>query len=123
VAYTSQETGRPEIYITQFPGPKGKWQISTSGGTEPTWRQDGKALFYWASDHAFNEAQLTIKGEQLQVTAIQPLFKASMPEVPGGSVTYDVSPDGHRFIVNSTPSGLEQPLTLVTNWTALLHQK
>jgi eukaryotic-like serine/threonine-protein kinase len=123
VAYASQESGRSEVFVTQFPGPKGKWQISTAGGSEPVWRRDGKALFYWSADHTFNEAQLNIQGEQFQVTAIHPLFRASMPVVPAGSPTYDVSPDGQRFIVNSTPSGVEQPLTLVTNWTALLQHK
>ena len=123
VAYVSQESGRSEVFVTQFPGPKGKWQISTNGGSEPIWRRDGKALFYWGSDHAFTEAQLAIQGEQFQVTALHPLFRASMPVVPAGSPTYDVSADGQRFIVNVTPSVEEQPLTLITNWTALLNHK
>jgi len=123
VVYTSQESGRTEIYVTQFPGPKGKWQISVNGGREPRWRRDGKAIFYWASDHTFMEAQLETSGATLQVTATRPLFKASMPYDPAGSVTYDVSPDGKRFIVNTSNTAEDQLLTIVTNWTSeLKHQ-
>jgi hypothetical protein len=120
VVYTSQESGRTEIYVTQFPGPNGKWQISVNGGREPRWRRDGKAIFYWASDHTFMEAQVEMSRATLQVTATHPLFKASMPLDPAGSATYDVTPDGKRFIVNTSSTAEDQPLTLVTNWTANL---
>jgi len=120
VVYTSQESGRTEIYITQFPGANGKWQISLNGGREPRWRRDGKAIFYWASDHTFMEVELEIEGASLQVIATRPLFKASMPFDPGQSITYDVTPDGKRFIVNTSNTAEDQPLTIITNWTAEL---
>jgi len=123
VAYTSAESGRTEVYVTQFPGPRGKWQISTTGGREPIWRRDGKALFYWAGNHEITEVQVSIQGEQFQVNAVQPLFKVAMPLVPMSSPTYDVTPDGKRLIVNALQSEEEQPLTLVTNWTSLVHKK
>ena len=50
LAYQSNESGRQEIYVQAFPGPGGKWQISTSGGREPQWRADGKELYYRAFD-------------------------------------------------------------------------
>ena len=69
------------------------------------------------------EALLETSGATLQVIATRPLFKASMPLDPAGSVTYDVSPDGKRFIVNTSNTAEDQPLTIVTNWTAeLKHQ-
>jgi serine/threonine protein kinase len=120
VAYTSQESGRTEIYVTQFPGPKGKWQISGNGGREARWRHDGKAIFYWASDHTFMEAQLETSGATPQVVATRPLFKASMPFDPASSATYDVSHDGKRFIVNTSNTAEGQALTIITNWTAEL---
>ena len=46
LAYVSNESGRPEVYVQPFPGPGGKWQISTEGGTEPAWNRNGKELFY-----------------------------------------------------------------------------
>ena len=51
LAYTSDETGRPEVYVRTFPDPnQGKWQISTSGGDQARWRRDGKELYFMASD-------------------------------------------------------------------------
>ena len=46
VAYQSNESGRPEIYVQSFPVASGKWQVSSSGGADPSWRADGKKLFY-----------------------------------------------------------------------------
>jgi len=84
------------------------------------WRRDGKAIFYWASDHTFMEAQVETSRTTLQVIASHPLFKASMYIDPAGSAGYDVTPDGKRFIVNTSSTGEDQPLTIVTNWTANL---
>ena len=50
VAYQSNESGRSEIYVQSFPGPGGKWQVSTAGGTDARWRPDGKELFFLAPD-------------------------------------------------------------------------
>lgn len=46
VAYSSDESGRPEVYVQPFPGPGGKWQISTDGGGAPEWARNGRELFY-----------------------------------------------------------------------------
>ena len=46
LAYTSDETGRPEVYVRPFPGAGGKWQISTTGGTVPTWSPTKRELLY-----------------------------------------------------------------------------
>src|SRR5256885_14544622 len=46
LAYTSNESGRPEVYVQPFPGPGGKWQISTEGGAEPLWNHNSRELFY-----------------------------------------------------------------------------
>ena len=46
MAYTSDESGRFEVYVQPFPGPGGKWQISTEGGDQPVWAHNGRELFY-----------------------------------------------------------------------------
>ena len=46
LAYLSDESGRLEVYVQPYPGPGGKWQISTEGGAEPVWARDGQELFY-----------------------------------------------------------------------------
>ena len=66
------------------------------------------------------EAQVEMSRETLQVIASHPLFKVSMPLDPGGSAAYDVTPDGKRFIVNTSSTTEDQPLSIVTNWTANL---
>src|SRR5262249_21779176 len=50
VAYSSNESGKTEIYVAPFPGPGGNWKVSSAGGSEPRWRRDGKELFYLAPD-------------------------------------------------------------------------
>jgi eukaryotic-like serine/threonine-protein kinase len=120
VAYTSQESGRLEVYVTEFPGPRGKWQVSNNGGSEPRWRRDGKALFYWAADDTLTEAQVDAGGGQFRVNAIHPLFRVAMAVNHYGAPTYDVTPDGQRFIVNATTVPADQPLSVVTNWAASL---
>ena len=50
LAYISDESGRYEIYVQPYPGPGGKWQISTEGGTEPVWNPNGRELFYRSGD-------------------------------------------------------------------------
>src|ERR1700676_5576985 len=50
LAYISDESGRFEVYVQSYPGPGGKWQISTEGGTEPVWTRNGRELFYRSGD-------------------------------------------------------------------------
>jgi serine/threonine protein kinase/Tol biopolymer transport system component len=120
VAYSSDESGRPEIYVAPFPGPGAKWQISEAGGSHPRWRLDGKELFYHSPDNKLMAATIGRRAGRIDVEAVQLLFET---RTPGGGVRsfYDVSGDGRRFL-HSVP--IEQTdsasLTLVTNWPALL---
>jgi hypothetical protein len=119
IAYSSDETGRFEIYVAPFPGPGGKWQISTNGGFFPVWRSDGTELFYVALDNTtFMGAEIRTKGTTFEVHAVRPLFQRQVRTLGGNP--YDVSGDGLRFLVNSIPPAEQNnaPITLVTNWTA-----
>src|SRR5262249_57200415 len=51
IAYVSDESGRPEVYVQTFPVSTAKWRISTAGGSQPRWRRDGKEIFYVSPDH------------------------------------------------------------------------
>jgi len=118
IAYQSDESQRPEIYVAPFPGPGGKRQISTAGGIQPRWRQDGKEIYYIAPDGRLMAAAVTVKGDVLDVGAVSPLF--AITSVVGG-YQYDVSADGQHFLVRApTTATAAQPLTLVQNWTAAL---
>jgi Tol biopolymer transport system component len=120
VAYASNESGRFEIYVQPFPGPGGKWQVSTSGGSSPVWRRDGKELFYLGLDHKLMSVAVKT-GQVFETEAPKPLFDMRVRSDPDR--LFDVSSDGQRFVVVA-PVGDETapPITLVQNWTALLRQ-
>jgi Tol biopolymer transport system component len=116
VAYRSNESGRDEIYVKPFPGPAGRWQVSTGGGTRPKWRRDGKEILYLADDDKIMAAEIRVKGMAIEVGAVKPLFQLR-PQRPGS--IFDATSDGQRFLVNTAV--VEQsssPVTLVVNWPA-----
>jgi len=117
VAYRSNESGRNEIYVASFPGPGGKWQISTAGGYFPRWRHDGSEIFYLTPDNRLMAASVNGKGTGFEVSAVKPLFATRI--VVGGGYQYDVSADGQRFLINAAPEqAASAPITVVLNWTA-----
>ncbi len=118
-AYVSDESGRKEIYVRPYPGPGGKWQISTDGGSEPQWNHNGRELFYRNGD----------KMMAVDITA-QASFAAGKPRqlfeghyLTGGGyarANYDVSPDGQRFLMLRPVEGEQAAPTqinVVLNWT------
>jgi eukaryotic-like serine/threonine-protein kinase len=123
LAYTSNESGRNEIYVQRYPGPGGKWQISTEGGTEPVWNPNGRELFYRSGD----------KMMTVEVTT-QPSFSMGKPRkmfqgpyVPTRATTpfYDVSPDGQRFLMLKPTEQAQAPtqINVVLNWFEELKEK
>jgi hypothetical protein len=116
VAYTSRESGRAEVYMTNFPQPSGKWQISTTGGNQPRWRSDGKALFYMGIDRTLMEVPITFQADAVDIGAPQPYVKTKAITLRFGG-SYDVARDG-RVLVNSTVGEDTRTITMVVNWTA-----
>ena len=114
VAYGSEESGRFEIYLQDFPEGSERWKISTDGGTQMRWRSDGKELFYldpasklmavdFASD-AGGEPKLGLPKE---------LFQTRMLQNPRHR--YDVTADGERFLM-SVLAGEPSPIVVIVNW-------
>ena len=101
--------------MVPFPGPGGRWQLSANGGTFPSWRRDGKEIYYYAFDITLMAVEVSAKGSEFQVGAARPLFRFNTPAV---GFPYDVSPDGQRFLVNYSRGDTSTPITLVVNWTA-----
>src|SRR4029453_14348139 len=66
IAYRWDESGREEIYVRPFPGPGGKWQISTGGGTNPTWSRTRHELFYGTTDQQIMVAPYTVEGDSFR---------------------------------------------------------
>jgi Tol biopolymer transport system component len=120
VAYVSNESGRPEVYVVPFQGGGGKWMISGGGGSLPRWRHDGREILYYSPENRLMAAAVDGTGTGFGVGAVQPLFEVS----PGNSRKfYDVSPDG-RLLVNlatDTQTGAT-PITVVVNWAAAMQK-
>ncbi len=123
VAYVSDESGSYEVYVTTFPDPKeGKWIISNGGGYQPRWRRDGKELLYFTGDGKLMSVDVTLS----------PSFKAGTPNVPvlrlrslaAGHNTevhrWDLTPDGQKFLINTTPNDQSSTIAVVVNWQAAL---
>jgi len=124
--YTSDESGRAEVYVTPFPAASSKWQVSTAGGASPKWRRDGGEIFYLAADSRLMAAEVEAGGDIFQVKAVRPLFQVFLRTGPSRfelnttseQIGYDSSPDGQWFVVNSPPEGSPPPITLITSWSA-----
>ena len=114
-AYTSNETGRPEVYIQTFPQTGGKWLVSGGGGGQPHWRADGKELFYVAPDKTLMSVEIKT-GSTIEIGAPKPLFITKVRSY-GAPNRYVVSPDAQRFLVNA-PAGdaTAAPITVVVHW-------
>jgi eukaryotic-like serine/threonine-protein kinase len=120
LAYVSNESGRPEVYVTVFPQAKGKWQVSSTGATTPRWRRDGRELFFCQTDGILMAAEVTAGKDSFAVGSVKALSERRIFQT-FYSATYDVFPDGQRFIMAAVkPEAIHAPLTLVTNWTAEL---
>jgi Tol biopolymer transport system component len=123
MAYVSNESGRFEIYVQPYPGPGGKWQISTDGGAEPVWNRNGRELFFRS-------------GTKMMAVDIstQPAFSAGTPKmlfdkqyvstpIPQTFRYFDVSPDGQRFVMVKQGERAATPISVVLNWPADLKSR
>jgi Tol biopolymer transport system component len=122
IAYQSNESGRFEIYVQPFPGPGGKFQISSNGGAQPRWNKNGKEIFYVSLDSKMIAAavKLSPDGRSLETgtpAALFPVRIAGGPLPGNNTQQYAVSADGQRFLVNLTADeGAASPITLILNW-------
>jgi len=101
VAYTSDESGRAEVYLDAYPEPGRRVRVSSGGGVHPVWRGDGRELYYWR-DGALMAVQLGAADDAPPAVRAQTvLFRASYHVAP--NTMYDVSPDGQRFVLVRSP--------------------
>ena len=117
IAYTSTETGHPEVYVRSLSDPTLRWQVSAGGGRDPRWRGDAGELFYISADSAVNAVGFTAG----RPTAPKRLFPVHVapPGLPYLS-NYDVTRDGQRFLIRVPVHDLSSaPIHVVTDWRAL----
>jgi serine/threonine-protein kinase len=122
LAYTSDESGRDEVYVLSYPELGLKIPVSTEGGTDPVWSRDGRELFYR------NGVSLMVvsatPGAALKVGMPQKLFDQQMATQvnPGtGSLNYDVAPDGRFLMI--IPTGRNDEFEVVLNWSEELKRR
>jgi Tol biopolymer transport system component len=119
LAYCSTESGRPEVYVQQFPDGGGRTAVSKDGGTQPRWRRDGKELFYWDRQKSLVAVAVDTEGTTLKVAKTESLFALR----DGDRIDYDVAPDGQRFLIASASHESQNPPDhIVTHWTRLLER-
>jgi len=122
IAYSADESGRPEVYVRSFPSGEAKWRISVGGGSEPAWRRDGKELYYLAADGRLMSVNVRSGGTAFG--APQPLFPTRVPTTSSPyRRSYVVTGDGQRFLVNTAVGEVAQaPITVVLHWAAGLER-
>ena len=120
VAYTSNETGRYEVFVQTFPDPSlGRWPVSTAGGRQARWRGDGRELFYLDSQRRIVAVPVSTS-PTLTIGSPSPLFTTGIyPTGRVGFKPFDVTADGQRFVLatqrTDVPGGA---LTVAVNWMA-----
>jgi len=116
VAYQSNESGAPEIWVTDFPGGKQKHRISDQGGLEPRWRRDGKELFYVGADYRL----MSVAVGSVPPSA-QPVTLFRLGPFPASDGThYAVTGDGQRFLVQIGQADVSRTLNVLFNWPQAL---
>jgi hypothetical protein len=127
VAYTSNESGRNQVYVRSFPDAADKRQISVNGGSAPRWSRDGLELFYVTADGSVIALTVDTRGS-FRAGPSRLLFAADMRRAElGGQITAEAwfNVDDQRFFVVPNPPGPlppAPPLTVITAWTGLLRK-
>jgi Tol biopolymer transport system component len=121
LAYTSDESGRPEVYVQRFPSGRDKSQLSTQGGSHPQWRADGRELFYLAANRTVSALAMTLAPS---LTAGRPgrIFDVPVDTSLGSmhAVHFVVSADGQRFLLGVSAIN-QTSTTVVLNWAQALN--
>ncbi len=120
LAYQSDETGRPEIYVEAFPGPGERFQVSADGGTEPVWARGSGEIFFRHGDELRLVTTRLVEGFEFE----PPLTLFSLPLAHGDEAdtrSYDVTADGTRILAIRTPeASVPRQIEIVTDWTSEL---
>ena len=122
LAYSSDDSGRMDVYLRPFPAPDQRWQVSTQGGTQPVWSSNGQELFYRDGNKMMAVEVEAITDAAPVLSEPELLFEDSYSYGAGITIpNYDVSADGQRFLMIKEDAGVNH-LNLVLNWTKELER-
>jgi Tol biopolymer transport system component len=121
IAYQSDKTGRPEVYLRPFPGPGDEMRASIDGGAQPRWNPKGHELFYIGADDRLMAVPIRFSAGNKTVQPGAPLglFATNVGSTAALAFRqqYVVSPDGESFVMNSAVvEGAASPITVILNW-------
>ena len=125
MAFTSDESSEPNVYVQAVPASGPKWQISRGGGDYAFWRRDGRELYYVSSDRKLMAVPVEFgpagfraftPKELFDLQVLQPAFTSGI----NGQVPYQPSANGRRFLMRLSPPGqpVGSPLEITLNWTS-----
>ena len=135
LAYTSNESGRDEVYVQAYPGPGPKHQVSVDGGIAPAWSRHGREIVYQVRSakpgelterRTFMSVPVTIKGRTFVADRPKALFELPYPQTALPVREYDVTPDGRRCLVvqdSGRPPTRVTEMILVQNWVEELKRR
>jgi Tol biopolymer transport system component len=115
VAYDTNESGQLQVVVQPFPNPRGKSQISSSGGMAPRWRADGQEVYFIAADGTLMAAVVHASASSFETETPVPLFHTRMNNI-GTKQQYAVAPDGRFLISQVIEDASATPITLILNW-------
>jgi serine/threonine-protein kinase len=124
VAFSSADSGAPQIYVVPFPGPGGKWQISTDGGVEPRWSKNDHELFF-LHNSAVLSVSYAVQGNSFQAAIPKILFESKI-EMRAPYTSFDVTPDGQHFAAFQFEGGktaTHPDPTVVLNWLSSVRRQ
>ena len=123
LAYVSEESRQPEVYVRPFPNAgAARWQVSQAGGTEPVWAHSGRDLFYRNGAGELVAAAVA-SGPSFQVRSQHVLFPVRDYVKDPWNHSYEVSPDDRSFLFIRLPPGAKYQLVAVLNWFEELKAK
>jgi Tol biopolymer transport system component len=117
IVYASVDHGIREIFVTPYPGPGGKWQVSNGGALNAWWNPNGREIFFLSLDSRMFSVDVSVEGSSIQLGAPRPLFSVNTNTNNSG---ISVAPDGNHFLINTVTTEESGPATLITNWDAAL---
>ena len=122
MAYSSDETGRDEIFVREFSGPAVSVQVSSQGGSEPAWRGDGQELYFLSPDDRIMSVRMNVTGSRIEASAPAGLFQVRTAGARLPYLThYAAVADGRRFLVNAAAGDAVPPtVSVLVNWTNLI---
>jgi hypothetical protein len=117
IAYNTAESGQSEVYVSSVPFGGERRQVSVAGGVQPTWRGDGRELFYLGLDGGLYSVAISADGGTLRTGAPNLLFRTPLPVISAVVEQYRPSADGQRFLLCVPLTSVRQePLRMILNW-------